>query len=163
MWTAVLAERREDFEALISPIYRYADETPSRIPLRLAPHTNRYEHPHVRALGGWRVLCQAHGLADAIVAGNGAQATGGRGDHSAIRSPCPHLREREHWSQARSRTAGGALGAGRFDVGRPVSQMRTHTVDDRAGLPTLSPPAPIGKDSSTQSESAASPVPGSPH
>lgn len=33
MWTAVLAERREDFEALISPIYRYADETPSRIPL----------------------------------------------------------------------------------------------------------------------------------
>lgn len=33
MWTAVLAESRNDFEALVSPIYRYANETPTRIPL----------------------------------------------------------------------------------------------------------------------------------
>lgn len=33
MWTAVLAETTEEFKALIAPIYRYADETPTRVPL----------------------------------------------------------------------------------------------------------------------------------
>lgn len=33
LWCATLAERREDFEALVSPIYRYAHETQSRVPI----------------------------------------------------------------------------------------------------------------------------------
>ena len=33
MWTAVLAEDEADFRALIEPLWRYAHETPSRVPL----------------------------------------------------------------------------------------------------------------------------------
>ena len=33
LWCATLAEHREDFEALVSPIYRYAHETQSRVPI----------------------------------------------------------------------------------------------------------------------------------
>jgi len=33
LWCAAMAERREDFDALVSGVYRYADETPSRVPL----------------------------------------------------------------------------------------------------------------------------------
>ena len=33
MWTATLAESREDFEALMAPAYRFANESPSRVPL----------------------------------------------------------------------------------------------------------------------------------
>lgn len=32
IWTASLAKNKSDFEKLIAPIYRYADETPNRIP-----------------------------------------------------------------------------------------------------------------------------------
>ncbi|MCU0520169.1 MAG: DUF4965 domain-containing protein [Anaerolineae bacterium] len=33
LWCAVLAESREDFEALVAPIYRYVHETQSRVPI----------------------------------------------------------------------------------------------------------------------------------
>jgi len=33
IWTATLAERPEDFRALIRPLYDYADKTTSRVPL----------------------------------------------------------------------------------------------------------------------------------
>ena len=33
LWCAAMAERREDFDALVSGVYRFADETPSRVPL----------------------------------------------------------------------------------------------------------------------------------
>lgn len=33
MWTAVLAHNKNDFTALVAPIYKYATETPTRVPL----------------------------------------------------------------------------------------------------------------------------------
>lgn len=33
VWTATMAESQEDFEALVKPIYRFANETESRVPL----------------------------------------------------------------------------------------------------------------------------------
>jgi hypothetical protein len=33
LWTATLADKQEDFEALTDPIYKYLTETPSRVPL----------------------------------------------------------------------------------------------------------------------------------
>jgi len=33
LWTATLASSNDDFKALVAPIYKYATETPSRVPL----------------------------------------------------------------------------------------------------------------------------------
>lgn len=33
MWTATLTDNKKDFDALIDPLYRYATETPTRVPL----------------------------------------------------------------------------------------------------------------------------------
>ena len=33
MWTACLTGKMDDFNALVAPVYKYANETPSRIPL----------------------------------------------------------------------------------------------------------------------------------
>jgi len=33
LWTAVLAARQQDFEAIVAPVWRYADETTTRVPL----------------------------------------------------------------------------------------------------------------------------------
>lgn len=33
LWTATLAERREDFEVLVNPVFRFLNESPSRVPM----------------------------------------------------------------------------------------------------------------------------------
>ena len=33
MWCAAMADNREEFDALVAGVYRFADETPSRVPL----------------------------------------------------------------------------------------------------------------------------------
>ena len=33
MWTATLTDNQKDFETLVQPVYKYAMETPTRVPL----------------------------------------------------------------------------------------------------------------------------------
>jgi hypothetical protein len=46
IWTATLAESNKDFQALISPVWRFANETPSRVPL-----TDWHETTNARQVG----------------------------------------------------------------------------------------------------------------
>jgi hypothetical protein len=49
VWTASLADSKEKFETLIEPIYRYADETPDRVPLADTYGTEDAKHQYGRA------------------------------------------------------------------------------------------------------------------
>ncbi|HEU4553010.1 MAG TPA: DUF1793 domain-containing protein, partial [Chitinophaga sp.] len=33
LWTAAMTDNRADFDALVNPVYKFATETPSRVPL----------------------------------------------------------------------------------------------------------------------------------
>jgi hypothetical protein len=33
LWTATLTNNKKDFDALVDPVYKYAMETPTRVPL----------------------------------------------------------------------------------------------------------------------------------
>ena len=33
MWTATLTDNKKDFDALVDPLYKYATQTPTRVPL----------------------------------------------------------------------------------------------------------------------------------
>jgi len=46
VWTATLAENKDDFQALVDPLYRFANESPSRVPL-----TDWFETTNARQTG----------------------------------------------------------------------------------------------------------------
>jgi hypothetical protein len=49
VWSATLAERRADFEAILEPTFRWVNETTRRVPLSDQPWTDRPEHREFQA------------------------------------------------------------------------------------------------------------------
>ena len=56
VWAAMLTGRREDFDALIAPLYAFLNETPDRVPFSDWYQTDSAKHCHFRAFGGGRCL-----------------------------------------------------------------------------------------------------------
>jgi len=79
VWSATLTGKREDFEALIAPLYAFLDETPSRIPFGDWYETDSAKFLHFRArsvVGGVYMpllydaaLCRKYASRDAFVTG----------------------------------------------------------------------------------------------
>ncbi|MBC3540030.1 glutaminase domain-containing protein [Rufibacter sediminis] len=56
VWTATLADNPQDFKAIIAPVWKYANETPARIPISDWHETTNAEVPNFRArsvVGGY--------------------------------------------------------------------------------------------------------------
>ena len=61
LWTATMATRPEDFEALVKPVWRFANETPNRIPLSDWHETTNGRSVGFRAQRGGGLLHQTIG------------------------------------------------------------------------------------------------------
>ena len=150
-WSATLAEKQADFEAIVSPIYDYLNATTARDPLADSYETdNVAQRRHARPAGGGRVLHQdAH--RPRAVEEVGRRATSRR---SATGRRCPSRRRswrlshvaassRSHWryttgsrpksgpSPASTRRAGRKGRAGSARPARRASwSARPGTTDD---------------------------------
>ncbi|MAU12966.1 MAG: glutaminase [Anaerolineaceae bacterium] len=49
IWSACLTQSQDDFEALVAPIYKWLNETPSRVPLSDWYYTDTGQHRHFQA------------------------------------------------------------------------------------------------------------------
>ena len=56
IWTATLAENKKDFDAIINPVWDYANETPDRVPMSDFYETTDAKHVNFKArsvVGGY--------------------------------------------------------------------------------------------------------------